>query len=427
MRISRRNFVGGSAVLPFVGTAWAQSPKRYDAGASDTEIRLGHFCPYSGPAAAYSVIGKAHKAFWQSVNDAGGINGRKITLISEDDGYDAERAFALTKNLVEQHKVLALFNPLGTDANTAIRDYMNENKVPQLFVSSGASKFGDPGKYPWTIGFQPDYRFEAAAYVRHALQTVKDAKFGLLIQEDEFGADYEKGVRDVLEQNTDKLAVATYRVSDVETLDAQIAKLKDFGASVFINVSTPRFAVGAIRKMAALEWKPAHYLTNVSLSLESVMKPAGLDNCNGIITAAYLKDPANPVWDRDPEMSVWRQFMDKYLPDVEKTDIFAVFAYAVANLMKETLRRCGHDLTRENLMRQATNLTQVRIPMLLPSIYVRTSPKDYYPISEVQLSQFSGQIWHPLQGFTRNGRQTAEAVDAPKPEQSATDTQPKSK
>ena len=242
---------------------------------------------------------------------------------------------------------------------------------------------------------------------------MKDAKFGLLIQNDEFGFDYEKGVRDALGQDTGQLVIATYGVSADETLEAQIAKLKDFGANVFINVSTPRFTVAAIKRMAALEWKPVHYLTNVSLSLESVMKPAGLENCQGIITAAYLKDPANPVWDRDPEMSVWRQYMDKYLPDVEKTDIFAVFAYAVASLMKETLRRCGHDLTRDNLMRQAANLTQVRVPMLLPSIYVRTTPKDYYPVSEVQLSQFQGQIWQPLGGFTRNVRQTVEAAEVP--------------
>jgi branched-chain amino acid transport system substrate-binding protein len=412
MRLSRRSLLGGTAAISLLGPVWAQSTKKYDAGASDTEIRLGHFCPYTGPAAAYGIIGKAHKAFWQSVNDAGGINGRKVTLISEDDGYDAEKAVAITKALVEQHNVLALFNPLGTDANTAIRGYLNESKVPQLFVSSGASKWGDPAKYPWTIGFQPDYRFEAAAYVKHAQLTVKDAKFGLLIQNDEFGADYESGVRDALGQDTGQLVIANYQVTGDENLEAQIAKLKDFGANVLINVSTPRFAVAAIKRMAALEWKPVHYLTNVSLSLESVMKPAGLENCQGIITAAYLKDPANPVWDRDPEMSVWRQFMDKYLPDVEKTDIFAVFAYAVGSLMKETLRRCGHDLTRDNLMRQAANLTQLRVPMLLPSIYVRTTPKDYYPVSEIQLSQFQGQIWQPLGGFTRNTRQTVEAAEA---------------
>jgi branched-chain amino acid transport system substrate-binding protein len=416
MKLTRRTFaIGGPAVLVGVSrNSNAQKAsggeKKYDLGASDTEIRLGHFCPYTGPAAAYGVIGKAHEAYWTSVNDAGGINGRKVSLVSYDDGYDSKRSLEATRRLVEQDKVLCLYNPLGTANNTAIRPYMNEQKVPQLYISSGASKWGNPKQFPWTMGFQPDYRFEAAAYVKHGLRANKNAKFGLLIQNDEFGQDYEKGVRDVLGASADRLSVVTYEVT-AESLDTQIDKLKEFGANVFINVTTPKFSVQAIRKAAELKWKPVHYLTNVSLSDAAVMRPAGLENTRGIITAAYMKDPANRVWENDAEMKVWRAWMSKYLPDADKTDGFYVFAYAVSSLMKETLRRCGNNLTHDNLMKQATTLTSVRIPMLLPNIFVRTAPDDYYPVQDVQLSQFTGQVWSPLQGYMRNPRTFAEPTN----------------
>ena len=416
MKLKRRTFaIGGSAIL--IGASHGSNAqrisageKKYDPGASDTDILLGHFCPYTGPAAAYGVIGKAHEAYWKSVNAAGGINGRKVSLVSYDDGYDPSRSLDVTRRLVEQDNVLCLYNPLGTANNTAIRPYMNERKVPQLYVSSGASKWGNPKQFPWTIGFQPDYRFEAAAYVKHALRANKNAKFGLLIQNDEFGQDYEKGVRDVLGTSSDRLSVVTYDVT-AESLDTQIEKLKEFGANVFIDVTTPKFSVQAIRKVADLKWKPVHYLTNVSLSDVAVMRPAGLENTRGIITAAYMKDPANRVWENDPEMKVWRAWMSKYLPDADKTDGFYVFAYAVSSLMKETLRRCGNNLTRDNLMKQVANLAYVRIPMLLPNIYVRTAPDDYYPVQDVQLSQFTGQVWRPLQGYMRNPRTFAEPTN----------------
>jgi branched-chain amino acid transport system substrate-binding protein len=416
MQIRRRAFaIGGCAYL--IGSSansFAQTKsaadKIYDPGASDTEIRLGHFCPYSGPASAYKVIGEAHAAYWKWINDNGGINGRKVVFLSRDDGYDPKRSLEVTRQLVENDKVLCLYNPLGTENNTAIRGYMNEQKIPQLWVSTGAAKWGNPTQFPWTIGFQPDYRFEAAAYVKHALRAKPNAKFGLLIQNDEFGEDYLRGVRDVLPDHANRLAVATYDVN-ADRLDTQIDKLKASGADALINVTVPKFAVDAIRRVAELKWKPVHYITNVSLSDASVMRPAGVENTIGIITAAYLKDPANKVWENDAEMKIWRGWMAKYLPSADKTDVFYVFAYAVSSLMRETLRRCGNNLTRENLMRQATTLSYVRIPLLLPNIYVRTAPNDYYPISDVQLSQFTGAVWRPLQGYMRNPRTFAEPTN----------------
>jgi len=413
MKIRRRMFSigGGSAFIIGASRSFAQtsssSDRIYGPGTSDTEIRLGHFCPYSGPASAYKIIGEAHQAYWKWINDNGGINGRKVTLVSRDDGYDPARSLEVTRQLVEQDEVLCLYNPLGTASNTAIRAYLNERKIPQLWVSSGASKFANPQDFPWTIGFQPDYRFEAAAYVKHALRANPAAKFGLLIQDDEFGLDYLLGVRDVLPDHETRLMVTTYEVN-ADRLGNQLDKLKDFGADVFINVTVPRIAVEAIRRVAEINWKPVHYLTNVSLSDVWVMRPAGVENTVGIITAAYLKDPANKVWENDAEFRIWQAWMAKYMPNADRSDVFCVFAYAVSSLMRETLRRCGHTLTRENVMRQATLLNLVRVPMLLPNIYVRTAPTNYYPVSDVQLSQFTGAVWKPLQGYVRNARTFAE-------------------
>jgi len=413
MTFRRRTFaIGGCAFLvgaPLQSHAQKAPAKEkiYDPGASDTEIRLGHFCPYSGPAGAYKVIGEAHAAYWKWINDNGGINGRQITFISRDDGYDPRRSLDVTRQLVESDNVLCLYNSLGTANNTEIRAYMNERKIPQLWVSSGSSKWGNPKDFPYTIGFQPDYRFEAAAYVRHALRTKPKARVGLLIQNDEFGQDYLLGVRDVLPDADNRLTVVTYEVN-ASAIDEQMDKLKASGAEVFINATVPKFAVDAIRRMAEINWRPVHYLTNVSLSDVAVMRPAGVENTVGIITAAYLKDPANKAWENDAEFKIWKSWMSKYLPEADKNDVYYVFAYAVSSLMRETLRRCGDNLKRENVMKQAANLNMVRIPMLLPNIFVRTAANDYYPISDVQLSQFTGAVWKPLQGYTRNPRTFAE-------------------
>lgn len=408
MATSRRIFLGGASATALAATTrsvWAQakSPARYDVGASDTEIRLGHFCSYTGPSAEYGVIGKAHEAYWKSVNDAGGINGRKVVFLTRDNGDETSKSVAITRELVEQEKVLGLFNPLGTDDNDAIRPYMNENKVPQLFVASGSSRWGNPKDFPWTMGFQPDYRFEIATYAKHALATVKDPKFGVLMQNDDYGKDAYAGLRDVVGEPPVGVKVIPYDVTE-ESIDSKIVELKDSGANVFIDISTPKFAVQAIRKAAAIGWKPVHYLNNVSLSDAAVMQPAGYDICRGIISGTYLKDAASHAWDTDAEMKVWRAWMAKYMPEANPIDGYYVYAYAAASLMKETLRRCGDNLTRADVMKQATSLQNVRVPMLLPKLLVNTSPTLYYPIKFLQLSQFSGQAWNPLIEFIKNPR-----------------------
>lgn len=415
MTTNRRAFLTGvsaAALASTSGAAWAQARAagKYDIGATDSEIRIGHFSSYTGPNAEYGVIGKAHEAYWKSVNDAGGINGRQIVFLTRDNGGLPAKSLEITRELVEQEKVLCLFNPLGTAANTAIQPYLNDNKVPQLFVSSGSSKWGNPVEFPWTMGFQPDYRFEASAYAKHALATVKNPKFAVLMQNDEYGKDYFAGVQDVVGNSPDVVKTMSYEITD-DSIEAHIVALKDSGANVFINISTPKFAIQAIRKAAEIGWKPAHYLNNVSLSDAAVMQPAGFENCQGIISGTYLKDATNRAWDNDAEMKTWRRWMAKYMPDADPLNGYYVYAYAVASVLKETLRKCGSDLTRANVMEQATHLTNVRVPMVLPKLLINTTPTAYYPIKFLQLSQFSGQVWNPLIEFIRNERSQAEAVE----------------
>ena len=394
MKAKRRVFIGGAsaaALLSGSGVAFAQ--KKYDDGATDSEIKIGHCCPYSGPASAYGVIGKAHQAFWKSVNDAGGINGRKVNFISLDDGYSPPKTVEVVRQLVEQEKVLLLFQTLGTPTNTAIHKYVNQKKIPHLFISTGASKWGDPKHFPWTMGFQPDYHTEGVIYAKHALANVKDAKIAVLMQNDDFGKDYYDGFKEGLGKEVGRIAkMATYEVTD-PTVDSQIIQLKDTGANVFLNISTPKFAAQAIRKAGDLGWKPANYLTNVSASVAAVMKPAGFDNGQGIMTAAYLKDPTDKQWDGDADMKEWRAFMAKNMPGANTGDASYVFAYAVASLMLETLKRCGDNLTRANVMQQAASFQKLQIPLLLPGITVSTSATDFYPIQAVQLARFKGETW----------------------------------
>jgi branched-chain amino acid transport system substrate-binding protein len=395
VRTSRRGFVGGASALALLsGSRAAFAQKKYDNGATDTEIKLGHCGPYSGPASAYGVIGKGIEAYWKSVNEAGGINGRKINFITLDDGYSPAKTVEVVRQLVEQDKVLCLFNTLGTPSNTAIQKYMNQKKVPQLYVATGASKWGRPKEFPWTMGYQPDYHTEAVIYAKHLLANVKDAKVGVLMQNDDFGKDYVDGFKEGLGKDADKVIakLVTYEVTD-PTVESQIIQLKDSGANVFFNVATPKFAAQAIRKAADISWKPAQYMTNVSASVSSVMKPAGFDNGQGIITAAYLKDPTDKRWDDDAEMKTWRAWMDKYMPGANQGDANYVYAYSVSFLMQQTLAKCGDTLTHDNVMKQAANFQKLRVPMLLPGITVSTSPTDYYPIQAVQLQRFKGESW----------------------------------
>jgi branched-chain amino acid transport system substrate-binding protein len=376
------------------GSRAAFAQKKYDNGASDTEIKLGHCGPYSGPASAYGVIGKGIEAYWKSVNDAGGINGRKVNFVTLDDGYSPAKTVEVVRQLVEQDKVLCLFNTLGTPSNTAIQKYMNQKKVPQLYVATGASKWGRPKEFPWTMGYQPDYHTEAVIYAKHILANIKDAKVGVLMQNDDFGKDYVDGFKEGLGKDAGNVIakLVTYEVTD-PTVESQIIQLKDSGANVFFNVATPKFAAQAIRKAADIGWKPAQYMTNVSASVTSVMKPAGFDNGQGIITAAYLKDPTDKRWEDDAEMKTWRAWMDKYMPGANQGDANYVYAYSVSFLMQQTLAKCGDTLTHENVMKQAANFQKLRVPMLLPGITVSTSPTDYYPIQAVQLQRFKGDTW----------------------------------
>ncbi len=394
MTTNRRAFLGGAstaALLATVKTASAQ--KKYDDGASDSEIKIGNTNPYSGPASSYSAIGKTMEAYFKSVNEAGGINGRKVKFFSLDDGYNPSKTVEMVRQLVEQEKVLALFQTLGTPTNSAIHKYMNQKKVPQLYVATGASKWGDPKNFPWTMGFQPDYHTEAVIYAKHILANVKDAKIAVLHQNDDYGRDYFDGFKEGLGKEIGRIArVVTYEATD-PTVDSQVIQLKDSGANVFFDASGAKAAAQAIRKVADINWKPAHYLNNVSASVAAVMKPAGFDNAQGIITAAYLKDSTDKQWDDDAEMKTWRAWMDKWMPGANKADANHLYGYAVTMLMTETLRKCGDDLTRANVMKQAANFQKYRLPLLLPGILISTSPTDYYPIQAVQLQRFKGETW----------------------------------
>jgi branched-chain amino acid transport system substrate-binding protein len=386
--------VGGASALALLsGSSAAFAQKKYDEGASDTEIKIGNTNPYSGPASSYAAIAKTIDAYFKSINDAGGINGRKIKFISLDDGYSPPKTVEVVRQLVEQDKIFALFQSLGTPCNTAIHKYMNQRKVPQLYVATGASKWGDPKNFPWTMGFQPDYHTEGVIYAKHALANVKDAKIAVLHQNDDYGRDYLGGFKEGLGKEEGRIVkIVTYEATD-PTVDSQIIQLKDSGANVFFNVSAPKAAAQGIRKAAEIDWKPTHYLNNVSASVAAVMKPAGYDNAQGIITAAYIMDATDKQWDDNAEMKAWRAWMDKNMPSANKADANHIYGYAVAALMTETLKRCGDDLTRANLMKQAAGFQKFRVPLLLPGILINTSPTDFYPIQAVQLQRFKGETW----------------------------------
>ena len=378
------------------GAALAASPaaaqKKYDPGATDTEIKIGNTNPYSGPASAYGVIGKTITAYFNKVNAEGGINGRKINFISYDDGYSPPKTVEQARKLVESDEVLLLFQTLGTPCNTAIQKYMNAKKVPQLFVATGATKWNDPKNYPWTIGWQPNYQSEGHIYAQYLIKNHPNGKIGILFQNDDYGKDYVKGLKDGLNGKLPIVAELPYETTD-PTVDSQIVNLKASGADVFFNVTTPKFAAQAIKKAAEIEWKPVHLLNNVSNSVGSVLKPAGFDNSKGILTTIYLKDPTDPSWKDDAAYKEWAAFMDKYYPDGDRTSTFTVYGYLVAQTLVATLKQCGDDLTRENVMKQAANLKDLQLGMLLPDIAINTSPDDFAPIKQMQMEKFNGERW----------------------------------
>jgi len=376
-----------------LGASSALAQKKYDPGATDTEIKIGQSMPYSGPASAYGTIGKTEAAYFKKINDEGGINGRKINFISLDDGYSPPKTVEMTRRLVEQDEVLFLFGTLGTAPNTAIQKYMNAKKIPQLFVATGASKWNDPKGNPWTMGWQPNYETEGAIYAKHILQTKPNAKIGVLFQNDDYGKDYLKGFKEGLGDKAKQIvAEVSYEVTD-PTIDSQIVQLQASGADVFFNITTPKFAAMAIRKAYDIGWKPVQYLNNVSLSVGAVLTPAGLDKSVGILSSNYGKDPTDPQWDNDPEMITWRAFMKKYYPDGSLTDASNTYGYSAARTMVQVLKQCGDNLTRENVMKQAANLKNFDTGMGLPGILINTSPTDFAPISAVQLMKFDGKSW----------------------------------
>jgi branched-chain amino acid transport system substrate-binding protein len=372
----------------------ALAQKKYDPGATDTEIKIGNINPYSGPASAYGLIGKTIDAYFKKVNAEGGINGRKINFISYDDGYSPPKAVEQVRKLVESDEVLLVFQSLGTPSNSAIHKYMNAKKVPQLFPATGATKWGDPKNFPWTMGWEPNYQSEARIYAKYLLDKYPNAKIGILYQNDDYGKDYVKGMKDGLGAKASTMIVSEqpYETTD-PTVDSQVINLKASGADVFFNVTTPKFAAQAIRKAAEIGWKPLHLLNNVSNSVGSVLKPAGLENAKDIVSTAYYKDPTDPTWKNDAGFKHWEEFMAKYFPEGDKSSSFTVYGYSVAQTLVQVLKQCGDNLTRENVMKEAANLKDVELEMLLPGIKVNTSPTDFYPIEEMQLMRFNGERW----------------------------------
>ena len=377
-----------------LAAAPALAQKKYDPGASDSEIKIGNTNPYSGPASAYGTIGKSITAYFRMVNDKGGINKRKINFVSYDDGYSPPRTVEMARKLVEQDQVLFLFQTLGTPSNTAIHKYMNMRKVPQMHVATGATKWNDPKNHQWTMGWQPNYQDEGKIYARHILATKPGAKIAVLYQNDDYGKDYLKGFKDGLGAQNQRMVVAeaSYEVSE-PTVDSQIVQLKASGADVFFNITTPKFAAQAIRKAYDIDWKPVHYLNNVSNSVGSVLTPAGLEKSVGIISSAYIKDATDSTWANDKAIAEWREFMKKYYPDGNQADVFNVYGYSVGATIAQVLRQCGDNLTRENVMRQAANLKGWRPETLLPGVTITTSADDFAPIEAVKLERFNGKQW----------------------------------
>ena len=370
----------------------AVAQKKYDSGASDTEIKIGQTMPFSGPASAYATISKAEAAYFRMINEQGGINGRKINLITYDDGYNPAKTVEQTRKLVESDEVLLIFGSLGTAHNAAVQKYLNDNKVPQLSLATGATRFSDPVNFPWTMAANPNYQTEARIYGQYILANHPNAKIGILYQNDDFGKDYVKGLTDGLAGKIPIVAEAPYETADPSP-DSQIVSLQASGADIFFDVTTPKFAAQAIKKVAEIGWKPLHFLNNVSRSIGAVLRPAGFPNAEGIFSAGYTKDATDPTWNNDPAFQEWSAFMDRYYPGGDKTDNLTVTSYTAAQTLVQVLVQCGDDLTRENVLQQATSLYELRLGMLLPGITINTGPTDYAPLKQMQMMRFTGAHW----------------------------------
>jgi branched-chain amino acid transport system substrate-binding protein len=391
-----RRFLLQSAAVAAAYSAQGFRPARAEnaPGVTDTEIKIGQTMPYSGPASAYGVIGRTELAYFKMINEQGGVNGRKINLISLDDGYSPPKTVEQVRRLVEQEKVAFLFQTLGTPCNSAIREYCNDNKIPQLFVATGAAKWNDPKHFPWTIGWQPNYQVEARIYAQHILKTKPDGKIGVLYQNDDYGKDYLIGLRDGLGADHAGMVIkeVSYETSE-PTVESQIVTLQGSGADVFLIAATPKFAAQAIRKAYDLDWNAVRYINNVSVSIATVLKPAGLEKSKGLITGYYGKDPTDKHWADDAGLKQWKAFTDRYMSPTEFIDANAVYGFGAAQTMIQVLNQCSNDLSRESIMKQAANLKDLELPMLLPGMKINTSPTNYSPIRQMQLTTFNGENW----------------------------------
>ena len=394
MRNSLFHIVTGSVLALTLATPQAYAQKKYDSGATDTEIKIGQTLPFSGPASAYASIGKTQAAYFNMINEQGGVNGRKINLIQYDDAYSPPKAVEQVRKLVESDEVLLTFQIIGTPSNAAVQKYLNAKKVPQLFAATGASKFTDPKNYPWTLGFNPNYFVEGRIYGQYILKNYPNAKVGVLYQNDDLGRDYLNGIKSGLGDKAATMIVAeaSYEVSD-PTVDSQILKLKSAGVDVLFDASTPKFAAQTIKKTAELGWKPVHILDINATSVGAVMQPAGLEASKGVISVNYGKDPLDPTWKDDPGMKRYFDFMAKYYPEGDKNSNFNSYGYSTAQLMVHVLKQCGDDLTRENILKQATNLKDVQFDLALPGIAASTTPNDYRVNKQLQMMKFNGERW----------------------------------
>jgi ABC-type branched-subunit amino acid transport system substrate-binding protein len=386
-----------AAVCLFVSAGAALAQKKYGPGATDTEIKIGSTNPYSGPASSYGTIGRAEAAYFKMINDQGGINGRKINFISLDDGYSPPRTVEQIRKLVEEEQVLFLAGTLGTPTNTAIHRYVNAKKVPHIFVNTGATKWGDPKSFPWTMGFNLNYQAEGRIYAKYILENKPDAKIAILYQNDDYGKDYVKGLKDALGDKVAKMIVAeaSYEVTD-PTVDSQIVTLQASGADTFFNVTIPKFAAQAIRKAYDIGWRPMQILNNVSASVGAVLTPAGLDKSVGLVTAIYIMDPADPQWKNDSAFKAYKAWFEKYYPEGDIKDVFNVNGYIIAEGVVQVLKMCGDDLSRENVMKQMTSIKGLAVPMMLPGIKWSTGPDDFFLIESAQLARFDGKEWKPF-------------------------------
>jgi len=398
-RLTRRTILFAAPSALAIAALPVRAAKQYGPGVSDTEIKIGNTCFYSGPASSYGTIGKAMAAYYKMVNDQGGVNGRKINFISYDDAYSPPKTVEQTRRLVEQDEILLDAGPLGTPTNSAIWQYMNQKKVPQLFVSTGATKWDDPKDHPWTIGWQPNYQSEGRIYANYIMREKPDGKIGVLYQNDDFGKDYLKGLKDGLGDKKSLVVVeASYETQD-PTVDSQVISMKAAGCEVFVNTAIPKFAAQAIRRVVEIEWKPLQILSSIGNSVAATLKPAGLENAKGLVSDFYLKDPTDPRWKDDEGFKWWVSFMDKYYPGGDTIDAGNVYGPSNAATVVQVLKQCSDELTRENAMKQAANLHDFTVPMLLPGIKTNTSPIDFAPVKQVQMGRFDGSKWELFGGL----------------------------